>query len=317
MTEPSPAQRSAEMSLAPVVLFVYNRPEHTRRALEALRHNPEAARTELVIYADGPLRECDRAKVAAVRELLQEVPGFRRVTVRAAESNRGLASSIIDGVTRVVTEHGRAIVLEDDLVVSPHFLAFMNEALAYYAEAERVMHVSGYWFPIGLEPEPSAFFLPVPSSWGWATWARAWRWFEKDPVGLTQQFSPEDRRRFNLDGANDFWEQVVHNLKGKADTWAIFWYAAIFRRKGLCLYPSRSLVRNDGSDGSGVHCVITDIYQGELAPDRPARFPTVLEENSAALTALKAFYRKHRIGRLRRFAEVVRVKVRRLRAERN
>lgn len=300
---------------APIVLFVYNRPAHTRRLIESLLCNSLAVDSDLFIFSDGPARESDRLKVAEVRRYLAEISGFRSVAIHESTENQGLARSIILGVTRVVNEYGKVIVLEDDLVVSPHFLSYMNDALVDYSEADQVMHVSGYWFPVVSEQLPETFFLPVPSSWGWATWARAWRYFEKNPQELKNTFTMKDIRRFNLDGANDFWEQVLHNLNGKANTWAIFWYAAIFRRNGLCLYPSRSLVQNNGSDGSGVHCLITDIYQGEIAQRQPADFPDMLAENPAALNVLQAFYRQHRTSRMRRFVEVVRVKMRRMLAK--
>ena len=297
------------MELAPIILFVYNRPDHTCRTIEALQRNPLAAQSELVVYSDGPRRECDWRKVEEVREVVQRASGFRSIAIRASEGNRGLAASIIDGVTSVINEHGRVIVLEDDLVVSPYFLTYMNDALEFYAGMEQVMHVSGYWFPIGPEGAPGTFFLRLPSSWGWATWARAWRWFRKDPKSLQKSFSQADILRFNFEGANDFWEQVVHNLNGKADTWAIFWYAAIFRRNGLCLYPSRSLVENIGADGTGEHCLITDIYKSELASSRVDDFTVLLEENKLALDCLKEFYASNRIGRLKRFVEVNRIRL--------
>ena len=286
---------------APIVLFVYNRPEHTRRVIEALRCDPLAAQSELVVFADGPRNASDRRKVEEVRGFLQGVTGFGSISVRASEGNRGLAASIIDGVTSVINEHGRAIVLEDDLVVSPHFLSYMNEALEFYKDVEQVMHVSGYWFPVNLEEKSETFLLRYPSSWGWATWGRAWRWFQKDPKGLHKAFSRSDISRFNLDGAVDIWEQVVHNLNGKADTWAVFWYATIFCKKGLCLYPSRSLVQNIGMDGSGQHCLVTNVYENQLANRKINSFTNVLEENIEVLDCLKRFYARHRISRLTRF----------------
>jgi hypothetical protein len=310
MTGMSIISRRAVMQLAPVVLFVYNRPQHTRRTIAALQLDPLAAQSDLVVYADGPRRESDRLKVEAVREFLGGVSGFKSVTIRAYGENRGLAASIIDGVTSVINEHGRAIVLEDDLVVSSHFLTYMNEALEFYADMEQVMHVSGYWFPIDMEEAPGTFLLRLPSSWGWATWARAWRWFKKDPKSLQKSFSQADVLRFNFEGANDFWEQVVHNLNGKADTWAIFWYAAIFRRNGLCLYPSRSLVENIGTDGTGEHCLITDIYNSGLASTRVDDFTLLLEEDKLAVDCLKQFYISNRIGRVKRFVEVNRIRLR-------
>ena len=300
------------MEFAPIALFVYNRPAHTRRVIEALQCDPLAAHSNLLIFSDGPRRPSDRSAVREVRDYLAGIGGFRSVAVKASAENRGLAESIITGVGEVIQAYGRVIVLEDDLVVAPFFLSYMNDALVGYADVPQVMHVSGYWFPVDSTGLPATFFLRVPSSWGWATWARAWRCFEKNPQTLKRTFSGRDIRRFNLDGANDFWEQVLHNLNGKANTWAIFWYASIFRRNGLCLFPSRSLVQNIGSDGTGVHCLITDAYQGELADGKVVDLQPLVEESPLALSALQAFYRRNRIGRWRRFFEVSRIRTRRM-----
>ncbi len=289
------------MQTAPIALFVYNRPEHTRRVIEALLGNSLVSQSDLYIFSDGPRRDADRRKVAEVRDILASVSGFRSVLIREARENRGLAVSIIDGVSSVLQEHGRVIVLEDDLVTSPVFLDFMNEALNLYAEDEEVMHVSGYWFPLELKNLPETFFLRMPFSWGWATWARAWASFEKNPAGLVQQFSPENIRQFNLDGSYDVWEQVLHNLQGKANTWAVFWYASIFRRGGLCLYPSQSLVFNLGNDGTGVHCLKTSHYDVALRETPVTEFSREFKENTLALSRLQDFHQRHRISRLRRF----------------
>lgn len=291
--------------LAPIVLFVYNRAEHTRKTVEALQQNSLARQSELIIYADGPKRKKDKDSVDRVRHYLAQITGFRRVIVRTSEANRGLALSIINGVTEVVREYGRIIVLEDDLVVAPYFLNYMNDALTRYAEEERVMHVSGYWFPITMDSERETFFLSVPSSWGWATWARAWSVFEKDPEGLVNDFSDKDIHSFNLEGTCNFWEQVRHNIQGKANTWAIFWYASIFKQKGLCLYPPKSLVANIGHDGTGVHCLATDLYRVNLTEQPVKYLYGEIRESSSTLSRLKTFYRETGISRIKRFFTLV------------
>jgi len=300
---------SSESRWAPIVLFVYNRPEHTRRTIESLLRNPLAAQSELIVYADGPNNQSDRALVGKVRDFLQGVTGFRNLTIKVSENNQGLARSIIEGVTNVINEYGRVIVLEDDLVVAPYFLAYMNDALEYYADVEQVMHVSGYWHPVGPPVREESFFLRVPSSWGWATWSRAWSFFKKDAGDLIQRFSVEDIVRFNFDGACDFWEQVRHNRQGKASTWAIFWYATIFEKNGLCLYPPQSLVNNIGHDGSGVHCLVTNTYHVDLSDEPIINFSNDLTENTEELLRLKAFYAENRVGRLWRFVAITSLRV--------
>lgn len=291
--------------LSPIALFVYNRPEHTRQTITALQKNRLAKKSHLIVFSDGAKNSEDQEGVDEVRSFVQNIDGFRSVTVNLSEHNKGLAKAIIDGVTEVANRYGRVIVLEDDLIVSSSFLDYMNGALEYYSDNDQVMHVSGYWYPIESESLPETFFLRVPSSWGWATWARAWRYFHKDPEELMETFSKQDLMRFNLDGANNFWEQVLHNYRGLADTWAVFWYATILCREGLCLYPSKSLVHNVGLDGSGVHCLKTNRYQVELADNNISVFSDCGSEDNRALSLLKDFYRKNRISRLRRFIVVV------------
>lgn len=289
-------------TLAPIVLFVYNRPDHTRRVVESLHLNRLSSQSELIVFSDGPKNPSDRDKVRDVRNIFQGVKGFLKVTLKCSDHNRGLAASIIEGVTSVINQYGRVIVIEDDLVISPCFLDYMNDALDFYADHERVMHVSGYWFPINAERLPETFFLSVPSSWGWGTWERAWQHFSKNPKSLVRSFSRDDIQQFNLDGANDFWEQVVHNLKGKSDSWAIFWYATIFRRNGLCLYPSMSLVHNEGLDGSGVHCLRTNRYSVALSDGPLSVQSRDIDVCELAFLRLQKFYRDNRVSRLRRFA---------------
>ena len=176
------------------------------------------------------------------------------MTVVERSRNLGLANSIIEGVTRLCTERGRVIVVEDDLTVSRHFLEYMNQALDRYADDERVMQVSGYMFPVSLGTETDALFLPLTTSWGWACWQRSWKKF--DPGGSGREAlsrDPSMRRRFNLDGAYDYAGMLDAQAAGKIDSWAIRWYLSVFLRGGLVLYPARTLVRNLGFDDSGTH----------------------------------------------------------------
>lgn len=290
----------ASSKLAPIVLFVYNRPEHTNRTIKALKLNKLASQSDLIVYSDGAKNQVDRAKVSEVRNQLRAISGFRSVTIREDEHNLGLAKSIITGVTQVINEFGRAIILEDDLLVAPHFIAYMNDALEYYADIEHVMHVSGYMYPIDSEGLTETFLLRFPSSWGWATWRRAWSSFEKNAEFLLQTFSRNQILRFNLDGSHDFWEQVRHNHQGKADTWAIFWYATIFRYGGRCLFPKQTLVENIGQDGTGEHCLTTDVFRSDMLLT-PLSFTEIhSKENSLAYSRVCDFYRANRLGRWRR-----------------
>ena len=242
------------IELAPIVLFVYNRLDHTKQTIEALQKNELAKESELFIYSDAVKDENAVQSVDEVRKYIKTVDGFKKVTIIEREKNWGLANSIIDGVTKIVNEYGKIIVLEDDLVTSPYFLKFMNEALEFYKDEKKVWHISGWNYPIEIDGEEDVFFWRVMNCWGWATWSDRWQYFEKDVSKTIKKFSFKEVYQFNLDGYENFWAQVKDNRKGIIDTWAIFWYVTIFKNNGLCLNPLVSFVRNIGRDGSGTHC---------------------------------------------------------------
>jgi hypothetical protein len=247
---------------APIALFVYNRPGHTRLTVEALLANTVATQTPLHVFSDAPRNESASLAVAEVRSYIRSIAGFKSVTIIERNTNFGLARSIIDGVTRLCQEYGRVIVVEDDLVTSPYFLEYMNSALDKYEEEEKVMQIAGYMFPGKIDAIEDALFLPFISSWGWATWKRAWEYFDPNSQGY-DALSNDDalRDRFNLAGHYDYFKMLQAQRLGKSDSWAIRWYLSVFLRNGLALYPRITLVRNMGFDGSGVNCAVSDIAQ--------------------------------------------------------
>lgn len=244
------------MNLSPIILFVYNRPWHTKQTVEALQKNEMATDSELFIYSDGPRdTEESKAAVAEVRKYLKGVGGFKRITIAENSKNLGLANSVIKGISEVVNKYGRVIVLEDDLVTAPGFLRYMNQALERYEDEEQVMQISGHMFDVEIEAETDAIFLPFPNSWGWATWKRAWEHF--DPLMTGYEQLKKDRRlrhKFNREGTRDFFNMLKLQLKGEIDSWAIRWYLSVFLIRGLTLFPTNSLVKNIGFDNSGTHC---------------------------------------------------------------
>jgi hypothetical protein len=279
-------------NLAPIVLFVYNRPTHTRRTIEALQKNELAIDCELFVYSDNARDEKARAGVDAVRAYIKTIMGFKKVTIIEREKNKGLATSIIDGVSDVVNRYGRVIVLEDDIVTSPYFLRFMNDALDYYENEKKVWHISGWNYPIDGDGVDDVFLWRMMNCWGWATWADRWAHFEKDPQKLIDTFDKKDVYRFNLDGAEDFWGHVLANYNGTMNTWAIFWYATIFQNDGLCLNPRQTLVDNIGLDGSGVNCNNDHDFRGIVNRSYGITFTNDIQENENALKQVQCFYKK-------------------------
>lgn len=274
--------------VVPVALFTYARPEHTRKTVEALAANELAEQTELFIFSDAARSESDAAAVGEVREYLRSVQSFARVNIVERSYNYGLADSIVDGVTSVVERYGKVIVLEDDIVTSPYFLRYMNDALDRYESVEQVMHVAGYMFPIEFPKSvPQSFFLRQASCWGWGTWQRAWRSFHRDADFFIKSFTGNEIRKFNLDGAYDYWGQLLANHERRLKSWAVFWYACIFKKGGFCLHPRSSMVDNIGLDGSGQNCGVEDNWRTRVASFPLSQFPETLSEHRYAIKVIK------------------------------
>jgi len=284
-------------NLAPIALFVYNRPEHTRRTLNYLKKNLLADESRLYIFSDAPKTEEDKAKVEQVRQLLESVDGFKAVKVIERKENLGLSRSIISGVTQLVNEYGKIIVFEDDLLSSPYTLQYFDEALTRYEKEERVMHIGAYMYNLGENGLPQTFFFRAATSWGWATWARAWKHFNPDAGQLIDQFDAKMISRFSIEGTMNFWKQLQQFKAGKNDSWAIRWYASIFLKDGLTLNPSASLIHNIGNDGSGVHSNKEDTYAVKIAQQPITQFPAEIWENEQVYQAIKQFL-KNRKGNL-------------------
>ncbi|MDJ1502180.1 FkbM family methyltransferase [Xanthocytophaga agilis] len=259
--------------LAPIVLFVYNRPWHTSQTLEALSKNDLADQSVLYIYADGPKKDASPEaleKIKETRNVIREQQWCKEIHIIEADINKGLAESIIQGVTDVVNRFGKVIVLEDDIVTSKGFLQYMNDALNLYENTEEVMHVSGFMFPIQTDGLSETFFYNANSCWGWATWKRAWKSFNSDARSLLIQLSdkgPIDYFTFNAGQGNAFYQQLIQNVNGQIRTWAVKWHTSIFLNNGLCLHPKISLIRNIGHDGSGENCDISSQYKDMIIAD--------------------------------------------------
>ncbi|MBW8886634.1 MAG: glycosyltransferase family 2 protein [Fibrobacteres bacterium] len=282
------------MRLAPVALFVYNRLDHALRTLEALRANPLAAESELTIFSDGPKRESDLPKVQALRAALRDLRGFKRAVLVERESNLGLSRSIVGGVTDLVRAHGRVIVLEDDMVTSPHFLRYMNDGLELYRDDGQVASIAAYIFPVR-RALPETFFLRGADCWGWATWARAWSHFDPDgPKLLAELRARKLTREFDLDGAYPYTRMLKRQIAGKNDSWAIRWYATAFLKGMLTLYPGVSMLNNIGNDGGGTHNPDTAVFDVEVA-DRRLRVERLpLAENLEGRRAVADYFRRTR-----------------------
>jgi hypothetical protein len=239
------------MKTAPLVLFVYNRPDHTRQTLNALKNNLLADQTRLYIYADGPKENLTLKQQDAINEVqrvIKEEQWCKEVIIKESKTNKGLAKSIIEGVTEIINQYGKVIVLEDDLVTSPFFLQFMNEGLDLYQNTSNVYSINGFMFPVNYH-KLSSVLLPFSSTWGWATWKEKWEAFDnemKQKQHIIQNIHLSNR--FNV---ADY--SFVKMLDQVANSWGIRWYYSIFIKNGLGVFPTKSLVKNIGFDGSGTN----------------------------------------------------------------
>jgi len=280
------------MNLAPIALFVYNRPWHTKQTIEALKKNELAKESKLYIFSDGPKKnELDIVKVGIVRNYIKTISGFRNVEIVEQKENRGLAQSIISGVTDIVNRHGHVIVLEDDLVTSPYFLKYMNEALEIYRDRDDVASIHGYIYPTKVHL-PETFFIKGADCWGWATWQRAWNMFEPDGKKLLAQL--QDRKlekEFNFDDSHDYIGLLEGQINDKNDSWAIRWYASAFLQDKLTLYPGKSLIKNIGLDNTGTHSGESNVYNVDIA-NRPINLSKIQPvDNREAREAFGDFFR--------------------------
>jgi hypothetical protein len=279
------------MKCAPIALFAYNRPFHLRQTVEALQKNDLASTSHLHIFCDSANSPVNQQSVQGVRTYAKTVAGFAKVFTREQTRNLGLANSIISGVTNLAGEHGRVIVLEDDLVTSRWFLRFMNEGLAFYADEPRVASIHGYVYPVNDEL-PETFFIRGADCWGWATWDRAWACFNSDAGALLERLRElQLEQSFDYGGAAQNVRMLKEYLAGQNDSWAIRWHASTFIANKLTLYPGRSLVRNIGFDGSGTHCKTqSNDHDVELA-QRPVTIePIRLEENETSRKLFQRFF---------------------------
>jgi len=280
------------MKLAPIVLFVYNRPWHTRQTIIALQQNELANDSDLIIYADGPKDVHDKKITQEVNDYIRTIEGFKSVRIIKRDNNLGLAQNIIDGVSTIVNKYGRVIVLEDDIVTSKYFLKYMNRALDTYDKIEKVMHVSGYMVPINPSGITETFLTKTMYCWGWGTWKESWNHFNRDCNSIIEVFNNSMIHEFNLYGCENIWRQILENKSGVLKTWAVFWYASIFLKNGLCLNPRCSLTKNIGLDNSGTNCGFLNIFDTTIANYKPKILPRLSDQNPVALNKLKAFYRK-------------------------
>ena len=255
------------MTYAPIALFTYNRADHTQRAVESLLKNAEAKFSDLFIFSDGPKTPEKKAGVEENRKYIHTISGFKSISIIEREKNWGLANSLIAGITEVINKYGKVIVVEDDLILSPYFLQFMNEGLEKYKDDDRVGTITGFVPPIK-DKLPETFFLKYFQCWGWATWKRAWDLLETDARPLLKGLRFK-KTKFDVGGGVGNYGNLYCQKVGLVDSWYLRYYASLFLKDKLSLYPGRSMVTNDGLDGTGTHCGV-DLVKAFLSDNSHA-----------------------------------------------
>lgn len=254
------------MQLAPIVLFVYNRPWHTEQTLIALSENKLAGDSELYIFADGAKEGASQEtlkKIEQTREIIKKRKWCKKVYINEANINKGLANSIIDGITEIFQKHDKIIVLEDDLITSTYFLKYMNDSLNNYSDSRNVMQIAGFSFPAQkIRKNHAAFFAPICNSWGWGTWKRVWDTFDVNVKGYEQLKSDNSlQKKFDLDGSYPYTKMLLNQMESKKiDSWAIRFWWFLFKNNGITLFPDRSLIRNIGFGEGGTHTIGEDPF---------------------------------------------------------
>jgi glycosyltransferase involved in cell wall biosynthesis len=281
------------MSLAPVILFCYNRPEHTRKTLRSLKQNHLADQSMLIIYVDGPKAEAtdeQKNKIVQVKKVIREEQWCKDVFILESDTNKGLASSVMQGVTQTLDKYGKAIVLEDDHLSDVWFLKFMNDALATYEDDTDVACISGYIYPVK-EILPATFFLKGADCWGWATWKRSWELLRTDGKQLLKELEDQNLTSdFNFYNSYPYIPMLKDQIEKKNNSWAILWYASAYLENKYTLYPGKSLIHNTGIDGSGIHSGTGSEFDVVLENKEVQVVKQPVKENKEAKKIIAAYF---------------------------
>lgn len=275
---------SSTSPLAPVVLFAYKRVETLAKTIEALLKNPLVEESTLYVFIDGPKGPADVPKVDQVKALVDSIRGFKRIERHYSEVNRGLANSVIRGVSQVLADHQSVIVLEDDLITAPTFLSFMNTCLQTYEHNAKVFAVSGYTFPFKKPANYAydAYFFPRHGSWGWATWKDRWEQTDWQVTDYAEFMLDKKAQQEFSAGGDDLVRMLRRQMSGEMDSWAIRWAYSQYKNKAYTLYPVWSKVDNIGFDQDATHTNIFNRYKTTLDQQETGslRLPSEVTENS-------------------------------------
>jgi hypothetical protein len=242
------------MEYAPIIIFAFNRLDALSRCVNALRQCDGAIESNLYVFVDGARSDAEDTVVEQVRRYAANIKGFKSLICKFSKQNKGLGPSVISGVTDVINSFGKAIIIEDDLIVQPNFLTYMNQGLVKYQNSSEVFSICGYSNRVKVpqDYQYDAYFCTRSSSWGWATWFDRWStvdWELKNWNNHTRY-----KKAFNAWGGSDCFSMLKAWHEGKNKSWAIRFCFSQFLQNKVSLFPTKSLVKNDGFDGFGTNC---------------------------------------------------------------
>jgi len=284
--------------LAPIAYFTYNRPEHTKISLEALKKNELSEKSEILIFSDGAKNnDLDKKKVNEVRNIIKNFKGFKKKKIIFKKKKYGLYKNFVEGITEVCEIYKKVIVVEDDNKASKYFLNFINDGLNLYEKDNLVCSINGWFYPKKNHLQET-FFLLGGNTWGWGTWKRAWNEFNPDTNYLLNEIKKKKLiKKFNLNNSFDYYKMLQKRHDNMNDSHTIIWKASTFLNEMYSLYPAKSLINNIGFDGSGTHNKNSDdTYEHNFLVENKITLERVaIEENKKALTFIKNFYRIEKI----------------------
>lgn len=253
------------MKYAPIAFFVYNRLSHTKKVIKSLKENKLSKYTTIYIFSDGPKNKSDVSKIITIRKFLKKINFFKKIIFKFNKKNLGLSRSFISGISYVLKKNDKIVVLEDDNEVSKYFLNYMNDGLLIYNQDKKVCSISGYSYPIKYTGKFQTFFIKGADTWGWGTWKRAWKNFDKNGKRLLNQIKSSGKEyEFNFFGSIDLTKMLDEQIKNKNDSYTVRWVAYNYLKNRYTLYPSKSFVKNIGNEGSGQHGLKSNIYDVNL-----------------------------------------------------
>ncbi len=238
-------------NLSPIIYICYNRYEHVKKSLLSLKKNKLSQKSNIIIFSDAAQNYKDKKKILKIRNYLKNLKGFKSKKIIHRKKNFGTKKNIINAINFAFKKYDRAIIIEDDLIVSKYFLNFMNQCLEAYKNEKKIFHINGWSYPFMKKSSDDINFLGSMNCWGWATWKDRWSKLSLNEDKFISTFSNRDKHYFNISSSMNHWSQLLRNKNKTLSTWAVFWHASIFSKNGICIYPKFPLVKNIGFDGSG------------------------------------------------------------------